>query len=206
MMVSVLWVVASGLMNALWNLFTKQSRHKGVFLGLIMMTAAVVLLPHLVWELTKRTVPVEAYFWMVCSMALQACYARLLARTYRFGDISSLYPVMRGTGVVLIPLAGVLLLGERLTVWGWIGIAAIVSGMLSSRLGSLLSPRRMCPLTVPWLGRSPPDYALPAIRLWIRLPCSTFPRSLSCKYPAWALCLANCRTCSGGIGCGRNGR
>jgi len=46
---------------------------------------------------------------------------------------------MRGTSPLLVPLAGVLLLGEPLTLWGWLGVLAIIAGIA---LLSEASPRR----------------------------------------------------------------
>jgi drug/metabolite transporter (DMT)-like permease len=37
---------------------------------------------------------------------------------------------MRGTSPLLVPLIGVALLGEKLTVGGWIGVLSIVAGIV----------------------------------------------------------------------------
>jgi len=129
---SIVLVVCSGLMNAVWNLYAKSSKHKDVFLALIMSGAAVGLLPHLVWELSQRPLPFQAYLFLLLSMSIQAGYAFLLSRAYRIGELSQLYPIMRGTGVVLVPLAGVLALGERMTAAGWLGVACIAVGLAVS--------------------------------------------------------------------------
>lgn len=121
-------------MNAVWNLFAKKSKHKGVFLGSIMTTAAAGLLPFLVWELSAKPLPVQAYLFLLCSMSLQALYAALLSKAYQNGELSQMYPVMRGTGVVLVPLAGVLILGESIRPLGWLGISCIVAGLLAAGL------------------------------------------------------------------------
>lgn len=63
-----------------------------------------------------------------CSAALQAFYAWLLSQTYKRGDLSQVYPVMRGTPTMMIPLVGAGFLGERLTMWGWLGIVLMLAG------------------------------------------------------------------------------
>ncbi len=57
----------------------------------------------------------------------------LLARSYKLADLSQLYPIMRGTSPLLVPLLGTWLLGERLPVVGWLGAALVVAGGLPSR-------------------------------------------------------------------------
>jgi drug/metabolite transporter (DMT)-like permease len=97
-----------------------------------MTTAAIMLLPYLVLELSVRAIPLQAYFFMLLSLSIQSLYALLLARAYKFGELSRIYPTMRGTGVLIIPLAGVLLLNESVSSWGWLGIASIVAGLLGA--------------------------------------------------------------------------
>jgi drug/metabolite transporter (DMT)-like permease len=140
MLLSLMLVVGSGLMNAVWNLFAKKSTDKGVFLGSIMTTAAILLLPCLVWELSVRELPLEAYLFMFFSLSIQSLYAHLLARAYKFGELSRIYPIMRGTGVLIIPLMGVQLLGESVSGPGWFGIACIVAGLLGAGLGASTQP------------------------------------------------------------------
>ncbi len=54
----------------------------------------------------------------------------LLARSYKLADLSQLYPIMRGTSPLLVPLLGTWLLGERLPVVGWLGAALVVLGVV----------------------------------------------------------------------------
>ncbi|WJH37321.1 DMT family transporter [Paenibacillus aurantius] len=127
---SLLLVVASGLLHAVWSLFAKVSRNKSVFLWLIMAVATLVLLPVLVRELWVTPLPPEAYGFLLLSACLQGGYALLLARTYQMGDLSQVYPIMRGTSTLLIPLCSVLFLQESLSPFGWTGLAAMIAGFL----------------------------------------------------------------------------
>jgi uncharacterized membrane protein len=75
--------------------------------------------------------PIQHIGWilLIISAFLHGIYVLLLARTYSIGDLSQVYPIMRGTSPLLVPLIGVLILGERLPLAGWIGIAFIVIGI-----------------------------------------------------------------------------
>ncbi|RAP77592.1 DMT family transporter [Paenibacillus montanisoli] len=126
---SILLVIASGMINAICGFFTKRSGDKNVFLGSMIAIASIPLTPHLLMELSAKRLPAAAYLLFALSMLIEGINGLLLARAYKFGDLSQVYPIMRGTGVTFTPIVGVLFLGESLTVWGWLGIAGIVAGI-----------------------------------------------------------------------------
>lgn len=130
MILPILLVLASGMAHAVWSMFTKRSLNKSVFLWSIMMIPTVILLPVLIVELVREPLTMPAYALLVLSMALQALYSWLLSQTYELGDLSQIYPIMRGTSTLLVPLIGVIFLGETLSPFGWIGIACMLGGFL----------------------------------------------------------------------------
>ncbi|NOU99539.1 DMT family transporter [Paenibacillus planticolens] len=129
--VSILLVIASGLAHAIWSLFTKRSRNKSVFLWSIIMVTAIILLPTLIRELWLRPLSLPAYGLLLLSAGLQSSYALLLSRTYNMGDLSQIYPIMRGTSILLIPVIGILFLRESLTLYGWLGLLCMVVGFVT---------------------------------------------------------------------------
>lgn len=128
---SISLVIASGLAHAIWSMFTKSSLNKGVFLWSISMVTTVFLLPNLIRELWFTPLTLSAYGLLLLSAALQAVYALLLSRTYNMGDLSQIYPIMRGTNTLFIPIVGVLFLHESLSPLGWTGLLCMVIGFLS---------------------------------------------------------------------------
>lgn len=128
-------VVCSGLMNATWNLFTKRSLNKTVFLWSIHAVAAVLYMPTFLHELATREVSAAGYALIAISMGFQGAYIYLLGKAYTVGDLSQVYPITRGTGAMLVPLISVLFLGERLPGYAWIGLALLMAGIaaLSAR-------------------------------------------------------------------------
>jgi drug/metabolite transporter (DMT)-like permease len=130
-LLAVLLVVGSGMAHAVWNFLTKKSNDRAVFLLSIMLIASILLIPVFVLEFAELmwSMPRQGYLLMLLSMLLQGGYSFLLSKAYTSGDLSQVYPVMRGTGTFLAALLGVLFLGESLTVWGWLGILIIISGM-----------------------------------------------------------------------------
>ncbi|MFB9276742.1 DMT family transporter [Cohnella cellulosilytica] len=128
--VSIVLVLCSGLAHAVWNMFAKQSTDKPVFLWAIYAPSTVVLLPVLMNELAGSRYSPREWLFIGVSLAMQGVYAYLLAQTYKAGDLSQVYPIMRGMPTLLTPAAGVLLLGESLPLWGWAGIGCMLVGFL----------------------------------------------------------------------------
>ncbi|WP_136609050.1 DMT family transporter [Paenibacillus dokdonensis] len=128
MLLPILLVLASGMAHAVWSMFTKRSLNKGVFLWSIMMIPAVILLPVLIMELWKHPLTWGAYGLLLLSVALQGLYSWLLSKTYELGDLSQIYPIMRGTSTLLVPIIGVLFLKESLSIFGWFGIILMLGG------------------------------------------------------------------------------
>jgi uncharacterized membrane protein len=57
-------------------------------------------------------------------------YFVLLAAAYRRGDLSVVYPIARGTAPILAVAIGVVLLGERLGLAGFVGVGLLITGFL----------------------------------------------------------------------------
>ncbi|MFC6649015.1 hypothetical protein [Paenibacillus rhizoplanae] len=117
MLLPILLVLASGMCHAVWSMFTKRSLNKSSFLWSIMMVSTVLLLPVLLAELWTQPLAPGAYALLLLSVALQALYSWLLSITYEMGDLSQIYPVMRGTSTLLIPLIGVISEGVLICLW-----------------------------------------------------------------------------------------
>jgi uncharacterized membrane protein len=134
---AVALVLASGLCHATWNLMAKSSGNKSAFLWICQLIAIVLFLPWTVWALRDWSYTPEAGVYLAASAALHGLYVWLLARAYTIGDLSLAYPIMRGTSPLLVPLGAVLLMGQHVSPWGWVGIAGIVIG-----IAALQEPRR----------------------------------------------------------------
>lgn len=127
---ALLMVVGSGALHATWNLFTKQSGNKIAFLWWAQAVAVAAFLPLALMEAYTLEWSGSAVMWLAASMALHGIYVVLLALAYEAGDLSLVYPLMRGTGPLVVPIVGTMLLGERLMADDWAGVALIVIGIV----------------------------------------------------------------------------
>ncbi|WP_274364993.1 DMT family transporter [Paenibacillus thermotolerans] len=128
--IPLILVLCSGLAHAVWNMLAKKSTDKPVFLWAMYLPTTLALIPALVNELSRIQLTAQGWLTIGLSLAMQAVYSALLAYTYKAGDLSQVYPIMRGLPTLLIPVFGVVLLGEKLPLWGWLGIGCMLIGFL----------------------------------------------------------------------------
>ncbi|HTG71069.1 MAG TPA: DMT family transporter [Candidatus Udaeobacter sp.] len=124
-----LLVLSSGFLHSIWNLYTKKSINKNVFLWFCQLVAILILMPWAIMEWGNTSIQSTGWWVILLSIFLHGLYTILLAAAYSVGDLSQVYPIMRGTSPLLVPLLGVTLLNEKLTLLGWIGVVSIVAGI-----------------------------------------------------------------------------
>jgi len=128
---ALLLVLLAALCHSGWNLIVKTDpRRLEIQSGALWVGAglcAPALYFHSPWEL-----PPQAWVAVVVSAALESAYVLALSSAYAAGDMSLVYPVARGSGSVLVPPLAVLLLGERLSWQGIVGIGLVVVGIFLS--------------------------------------------------------------------------
>lgn len=121
-------VLLGALLHASWNAIVKSSADKMLEIALVCTAGGLLsLLP-----LPFLPAP-DAASWpyMLASMVVECTYFALLAAAYRDGDMSTVYPLMRGTAPALVAIMGATVLGEHLPVRGYLAILAICAGIIS---------------------------------------------------------------------------
>jgi drug/metabolite transporter (DMT)-like permease len=140
-------IIISAVMHALWNLLVKRSRHKTVFIWWMfvacggLFTITIPFLPE-PFRLPDTHTLLMVSIGAVCFVL----YHLLNGRAYRGGDLSVVYPLCQ-TSMIYVPIWGMTLLGERLSVPGVCGILLVVFGTYSIQLqrlslGELVRPFR----------------------------------------------------------------
>ena len=124
-------VLASAFAHATWNYLAKSSRDTYAFTWGFTAVASVLYLPIAVATSRLRPPPASAFVFIAVTVGLHVVYFGLLNASYARSDLSVVYPVARGTGIILIPLGAILFLGERVSAYGAVSIAVIVIGVLA---------------------------------------------------------------------------
>jgi len=135
---AILLLFISASLHALWNLLLKKSQEKYIAMGWqVILSGIFALIVLLFIGLPPRSM----WGFAVISMSLEAVYFILLSNAYSDHDFSLVYPIARGTAPAFLMIWSVLLLHERLTAGGILGIVMIVCGMILIGATSLLQNR-----------------------------------------------------------------
>jgi drug/metabolite transporter (DMT)-like permease len=137
-------LVLAAFGHSLWNLLTKRSYDKHVFVVLAVVVGVVLLSPF-AWA---RSHPIDAVGWgivFVSGMA-QLVYYLLLGGAYARGDMSVVYPLSRGSSPLFVTLIAMMWQGERPSALGALGIVLIVMGVYLTPLTSLRLRELFAPL------------------------------------------------------------
>jgi drug/metabolite transporter (DMT)-like permease len=127
-------VLVAALLHASWNLLVKLDLDR--FLALLLITCVmgvmgVAMLFAFPWP-DMASAP-----YVIASGLLHTGYNIFLARSYRTGDLSQVYPIARGTAPLITFVGAWALAGETVTGLGTLGILLLVGGIwLTARPGS----------------------------------------------------------------------
>jgi drug/metabolite transporter (DMT)-like permease len=127
-------VVLAALLHASWNALLKGGTDVLLDTAAIVAGAALVVLP-LVF-----IVPLPAaasWPYLAASVTIHLAYYLLMVGAYRSGDLSLVYPLMRGVAPLFTALIGIVALRELPTAAAWSGIALISAGVVLLALRSL---------------------------------------------------------------------
>jgi drug/metabolite transporter (DMT)-like permease len=123
-------IVISAVMHALWNLLVKRSRHKTVFIWWMFVASFGIFTVTLPLATEPFHLPDPATWILVgVGAACFVLYHLLNGRAYQSGDLSVVYPLSQ-TSMIYVPIWGVLLLGERLSLIGIAGILLVIAGTM----------------------------------------------------------------------------
>jgi drug/metabolite transporter (DMT)-like permease len=82
------------------------------------------------WWLSGRPpIPPQVWALAAASAAAELLYFIFLSAAYRRGDLSTVYPIARGTAPLIAVAIGLVVLGERLQPVGYAGIALLIGGI-----------------------------------------------------------------------------
>lgn len=123
----LLVVLFSALLHAAWNTMIRGSSNRTLDTVLVVAGAGVIMLALLPF----LPLPAAASWpYAIASGLIHVGYFLLVAGAYRHGELSYVYPLMRGTAPALSAIAAALLLAEVPALQGWLGVALICGGVL----------------------------------------------------------------------------
>ncbi len=125
-------VLAAAVLHASWNALIKSGGDPWVRLAVVNgvgMVCAALLLPFVQFP------NAEAWPFILASVAIHQVYFVSVALQYRFGDLSHVYPISRGTAPLMVAAGAFVFAGETLSPGGLLAVVVISGAILSLTFG-----------------------------------------------------------------------
>ena len=94
-------VLLAAVAHTTWNLLARRADEKLAFLWCSNVVSAALFTPVGVWLLAAHPIPPLGWAVVGASALLEALYFWTLAQAYRYGELSLVYPIARGTAPVM---------------------------------------------------------------------------------------------------------
>lgn len=123
---AALLLICAALLSAAYNTIIKTGEDRlvvGAMAGAVAVGLAALVLPFV------ATPPVAAWPCLAVSVAAQTTYYFVIVEAYRDGDLSLVYPVMRGSSLAVIVAFSVLGASEALTAAKALGLLLLFAGI-----------------------------------------------------------------------------
>ncbi len=129
---ALLLVLAGATMHAAWNYLAKLASGGQAFVSLYSAVSFVFAAPVCLWFFVNSPASFSSRVVIAAlvSALIHVFYSLALQRGYQLGDLTVVYPIARGTGPLFSIFGALLVLGERPSVVGWVGIATIFCGIV----------------------------------------------------------------------------
>ncbi len=124
-------VLFAALLHAGWNAMAKSGGTPEYSIASYQLIGALICVPFLFFVPIPQ---VESWPMIVLSALLHNMYYYTLAKSYRAGDLSQMYPLFRGLAPVLVALGAAFFAGEWLSTGSMLGIGLISFGLISITL------------------------------------------------------------------------
>jgi multidrug transporter EmrE-like cation transporter len=130
-----LMMIGSGSIHAVVNAIVKGGRDKMAGRALTDGSSALFMVPAIAFV----PWPGSAWPWLAASALFHAFYLFALIRAYQAGDLSAVYPVLRGTAPLITALVTIGVLHEGASLTQVAGIAVIGAAMFAMIAGRHLA-------------------------------------------------------------------
>jgi uncharacterized membrane protein len=121
-------VILSAIVHAFWNFFFKKSGDSIIFIFWAKVFEIFIYLPITVFILLKNGFDYRGLLPVILSGVIHFFYWLFLSLGYNFSDLSLVYPIARSSPLLIV-LFSFLFFGEKITIFGFIGILLIILGI-----------------------------------------------------------------------------
>ncbi len=144
---TLLLIIFSAFMHALWNLLVKQSNDKTIFIWWMFVSSWSMMTIYTVGFGAFPNLNLRLVILAALSAICFVLYHWFGGFAYRDGDLSVTYPLAQ-TAMFYVPIWGVIFLGESLTPVGIVGIVLIALGAYCIQLRQITPAELLRPFTL----------------------------------------------------------
>ncbi len=128
---AIILVLFSALLHASWNFFIRDSKDPELSNSVIHIFRGFISLPIIfIYFLISEIPDLIGWIFIIGTSIIHILYFIFLGKSYKYGELSFVYPIARGLGIGLIPILGVTILNEEINFLGLVSIFSILVGVL----------------------------------------------------------------------------
>jgi drug/metabolite transporter (DMT)-like permease len=124
-------VLVAALCHAAWNAMIRMRADKIISMTLLVTAAGVLALPGI---FLVPMLPAAAWPYVIASAIIHLGYNTFLALSYHHGELSKVYPLVRGSAPLLTLAISLSVLDEPVDTVGVLGIIVLAVGIMSLAL------------------------------------------------------------------------
>ena len=118
--------ILSALCHAIWSAIIKSSKNPLSLMGITSILEVVIFFP------LTFTVPfpsIEVWYFLIATVIIHVFYRLNVIYSYRYGDLSYIYPISRGSSCLFVAIISILFLSSDISVAGFVGILIVCIGL-----------------------------------------------------------------------------
>ena len=119
-------ILVSALCHAVWSAIIKSSKNPLSLMGITSVLEVTIFLP------LTFTVPfptLEVWYFLIATVIIHIFYRLNVIYSYRYGDLSYIYPISRGSSCLFVAIISILFLSSDISVAGFVGILIVCIGL-----------------------------------------------------------------------------
>ena len=119
-------ILVSALCHAVWSAIIKSSKNPLSLMGITSILEVTIFLP------LTFTVPfptLEVWYFLIATVIIHVIYRLNVIYSYRYGDLSYIYPISRGSSCLFVAIISILFLSSDISVAGFVGILIVCIGL-----------------------------------------------------------------------------
>ena len=119
-------ILVSALCHAVWSAIIKSSKNPLSLMGITSVLEVTIFLP------LTFTVPfptLEVWYFLIATVIIHVIYRLNVIYSYRYGDLSYIYPISRGSSCLFVAIISILFLNSDISVAGFVGIVIVCIGL-----------------------------------------------------------------------------